>query len=944
MTLRTFALTALTTTFVACGAPSRPEPAPPTTALAAPMASAPAAPAPVAPVAPPTLPQKIRTVEGIAEYRLDNGLTVLMFPDASQPTVTVDVTYLVGSRHEGYGETGMAHLLEHMMFKGSPRHRNVLKLNQERGGQANGNTSLDRTTYFETLPATQDNLDWALDLEADRMVNAEVSADDLKTEFSVVRNEFERDEDMPANILDERVTEAAFIWHNYGHPTIGSRADIERVPAPVLRKFYEKYYQPDNAVLVVAGKFDDGPALATIVKTFGAIPKPTRVLPATYSVEPVQDGERRVTLARTGDVSLIEIAYHGVSGPSPDYVATEAAADILTREPSGRLYKKLVATKLAASVGSNLQPLHDPGLIAFTAQVRDAKNVDKVEKIMIDELDALGTSKIDDKEVERWRTSDLKELELAMTNSQQFALLLAEFIAQGDWRSLFAYRNRIAAVTAADVQRVAAAYLTPSNRTIGRFVPTKDPRRAPLTEPASVADYVKDIKEGTAVAEGEQFVGTLDNIDARTKRGEIKGGIKTALLAKKTRGGKVQLDLQLHWGDEKSLQGKSVVGALLGALMARGTKTKSYQDIADLEDKLKVHLSVNTDAEGLDLHIDTLRDQLAPALELASEILTQPTLPADQLDIVKQAYLADLEQSLNDPQSLAVSALQRIAEPWPKGDPRYHATVAEQIADVKATTAGDVRAFYTDFAGAGHGELVVVGDFDPAAVTAQVEKLTGTWLSRKPYKRVAKKPFGVPGQQQSIDVKDKENTIAIFAEDLSMRDSDADYPAWLVMNEVLGGNSGARLWMRIREHEGLSYTVGSSTFAGTIDDAGGFVGYMIVAPQNLAKAKASMLDEIAKMTAGGVQADELQRAKDTWVKEQDTALGEDGFVLSMLQQQLYKGHTMDFTRKLRASVQAVTAADVDRVAKARLVPGRLVIVDAGDHAKAAANAAHEAGH
>src|ERR1700733_9752748 len=295
-----------------------------------------------------TLPQgvqKVTSVEGITEYSLPNGLRVLLFPDQSQPKITVNITYLVGSRLEGYGETGMAHLLEHMMFKGSPNHRNVLKLLEARGGQANGSTSFDRTNYFETLPASQENLDWALDLESDRMIHAMVSPDDLKTEFSVVRNEFESGENHPENILDERIMETAFLWHNYGKPTIGSRADIERVPVPALRAFYEKYYQPDDAVLIISGKYDDAAALASIERTFGAIPRPARKLSDSYSVEPAQDGERTVTLRRTGDVSVIGLGYHAVAGSSPDFPAVEAAIDVLTREPSGRLYKKIVETK-----------------------------------------------------------------------------------------------------------------------------------------------------------------------------------------------------------------------------------------------------------------------------------------------------------------------------------------------------------------------------------------------------------------------------------------------------------------------------------------------------------------------------------------------------------------------------------------------------------------------
>ena len=925
----------------ACGGgakpgPTTPPPPPDSPATVAPTTAVPTAPAP-APVAQATA-AKVRSVEGITEYKLSNGLTVLLFPDPSQQTVTVDVTYLVGSRHEGYGETGMAHLLEHMMFKGSPKHRNVLKLNEARGGQANGNTSLDRTTYFETLPSTQENLDWALDMEADRMVNAEVSAEDLKTEFTVVRNEFERDEDSPPSILDERVNETAYLWHNYGHPTIGSRADIERVPVPALRKFYEKYYQPDNAVLVVAGKFDDAAALASIGKTFGLLAKPTRVLPPGYTVEPVQDGERRVTLSRTGDVNVVEVAYHAVSGGSPDYAAFEAAADILTRQPSGRLYKKLVETKLAASVGGGTQQLHDPALVSFYAEIRDAKNVDKVEKIMLDEVAAIGTSKIDEKELARWRVSRSKEIELAMTNSQEITQFLTEFIALGDWRALYAYRDSVQHVTVADVARVATTYFRDSNRTIGRFVPTKAPARAPLTESADVASYVKSVKDGAGIEQGEVFTASFDNIDARTQRGELKGGIKTALLPKKTRGGKVQLELHLHWGDAKSLQNRGAAPELLGALLARGTKAKTFQDLQDLEDQLKAHISITTETDGLTLHIDTLRDKLGPALDLASEILTTPVFPAKELELIKQESLAGLEQQLKDPQAIAFTLFQQLSSPWPKGDPRYHASTQERIDDIKKATVGDIAAFYRDFAGAGHGELIVIGDFEPKAIGAQVEKLTSTWTSKKAYQRLDNKPFGAPGVQKSIDVKDKENSWLVLGHDLSMHDSDADYPAWIVMNNVLGGGAGARMWMRIREKEGLSYGVASWVFAGALDDAGGIGGYAIMAPQNVAKAKASMIDEITKMTTGAVAKDELQRAKDTWLKELETNLADDSYVASLLENQLFRGRTMDFNRKMRAAVQAVTEADVAKVAKAHLAPGRLIIVDAGDQAKGAAAA------
>ena len=300
----------------------------------------------------PPAPKKLASVEGITDYQLDNGLRVLMYPDQSRPKVTVNMTVLVGSRHEGYGETGMAHLLEHMVFKGTPAHPNVPKALQEYGAQWNGTTSEDRTNYFETVPAGDKNLEFAIALEADRLVNSNVKREDLLSEMTVVRNEFERGENDPTSVLFKRISAAAFEWHNYGKPTIGNRSDIERVPIENLKAFYKKYYQPDNVVVVVAGQFEEPKALALVQKHFGAIPKPDRKLDTTYTEEPPQDGERVVTLRRVGNVGVVGMAYHIPAGSHDDFAALQVLANVLDAPPSGRLYKALVETKKATSVSA----------------------------------------------------------------------------------------------------------------------------------------------------------------------------------------------------------------------------------------------------------------------------------------------------------------------------------------------------------------------------------------------------------------------------------------------------------------------------------------------------------------------------------------------------------------------------------------------------------------
>src|SRR5262245_8064195 len=346
----------------------------------------------------PAEPKKIASVEGITEYRLDNGLKILLFPDPSASRVTVNCTVLVGSRHEGYGETGMAHLLEHMVFKGTPTHPDVPKSLRDHGATFNGTTWYDRTNYFESMNAKDENLEFAIRLEADRLVNSHVKREDLASEMTVVRNEFESGENSPENVLSQRMMAVAYEWHNYGKSTIGNRSDIERVPIENLQAFYRKYYQPDNALLVVAGNFDEAKALGLITKYFGVLKRPERKLDQTYTEEPAQDGERSVVLRRVGTVGVVGVVYHVPAGAHEDFAAVEVLENLLTSEPSGRLYQALVTSKKASSVHGVAYGWHDPGVIEILARVDKNESPEKARDAMLDVLEKLHATKFTDEE------------------------------------------------------------------------------------------------------------------------------------------------------------------------------------------------------------------------------------------------------------------------------------------------------------------------------------------------------------------------------------------------------------------------------------------------------------------------------------------------------------------------------------------------------------------
>ena len=418
-----------------------------------------------------TLPQgvqKVISIEGVTEYSFPNGLHVLLFPDNSKPKITVNVVYLVGSRNEGYGETGMAHLLEHMTFKSAKSGRELFKdLTNRAGGNFNGTTSYDQTMYFETFNASDENLRWALGLEADRMANMTMLKSDLDSEMTVVRNEMESGENSPMNVLDERVMAAAYNFHNYGKTVIGNRTDVERVPIANLAAFYRKYYQPDNADLIIAGQFDESKALALVAETIGAIPRPDRVLTQPYTMEPTQEGERSVTLRRVGSTQGIIVVYHIPAALHPDIAPLQVMAEVLGAPQTGRLYKALVDTQKAVNARMSAEDQHDPGVARAFVQLKPDQSIDEAQQILLKTIEGFTSDPPTQEEVDRAKAHLLKNIELAQTNSQTVALMLGGYAGDGDWRSFFLMRDEIGKVTPADVIRVAKAYLKSSNRTLG---------------------------------------------------------------------------------------------------------------------------------------------------------------------------------------------------------------------------------------------------------------------------------------------------------------------------------------------------------------------------------------------------------------------------------------------------------------------------------------------
>ena len=879
--------------------------------------------------------QRIQSVEGIDEYRLPNGLQVLLVPDSSKPTTTVNLTYRVGSRQENYGETGMAHLLEHMLFKGTPKHPKVWAEFEKRGLAANGSTNADRTNYTASFSVNADNLNWYVGWLADAMVNSFIARKDLDTEMTVVRNEMESGENNPERTLYKKTLAVMFDWHNYGKDTIGARADVENVDIPRLQAFYRQYYQPDNATLIVSGSFDTTALLSAISKSFGVIKKPARKLPNFYTLEPAQDGERSVNLRRSGGVPELFAGYHIPPAAHPDYAAVEVLSIVMGDSPSGRLHKRMTEKQLATNVFAFSQGMNEPGFVIFGAQLENADSLDASRAALLDTLESVARDPISADELKRARIKWLKSWEQGFTDPETVGLALSESIAQGDWRLFFLQRDRVRDVALADVQRVAVQRLLPDNRTLGTYLPTEKPQRAPAPEKVDVQAQLKAFKPQAAQASVEAFDATPTVIDQRTQKFNVggAGNIKAAVLPKGSRGGAVNATLVLRFGNAENLFGTSDVADMTAALLDKGTRSLNRQQIQDRLDELKTEMSISASPGRVSVSLLSRKEHLAAAIALVGDVLRNPTFPAETLLEVKRQTLSAIEQQRKEPEAVASMALAQWGNSYPPGDVRHARSFDDTVLGVNALTLEAVRAFHRRFYGAARGEFAAVGDMDVAAVKQALQSALGDWLVGEPFTRIANPLKADKPTRVMLSTPDKQNAYMVVRQGIALTDVDADYAALSMANYLLGGGGNSRLWKRIREGEGLSYDVRSGIGWNSLEANSDWEASAIFAPQNQAKVEAAFKEEVARALKDGFTAQELSEGQRGLLNFRRLSRAQDATLARALASNLYLDRSFAKAAQVDAALGALTLQQVNAALKKYIKPDAFASAFAGEFGK-----------
>jgi zinc protease len=777
---------------------------------------------------------------GVEELELvGNGLKVLLLPDPSVPVVASCVVYHVGSRNEATGHTGATHLLEHLMFKGSRKFdaqvgTGVARTLERVGASFNATTWFDRTNYYETVPL--EHLGLALEIEADRMRHALLREDDLASELTVVRNELDRGENDPLDVLLKESFAIAFREHPYHHPTIGWRSDVEAATIARLREFYDTFYQPDNATLVLVGAFEREEALQLVALHFGNLPRSVRPRPPVVTVEPRQEGERRFVVRRAGEVGSLVVSWRVPQGSHADSHALAVLSDALTGGVTSRLHQRLVETGKCLDVQAFAWHLLDPGLFQVFATLNPPTTHAEAEAVIRQTISELLAAPLDEAELERVKVQVEAQTAFHRDSPAQVAAALTEAISSGGWQTYFEFAERIRAVTAADVQRVVATYFKDDSVSVGSFVPTNGrgggtalgevPRPSPCFLKPRLVQQVVDH--------------TMVN------------GARLLLLPRR-----VNCTVHLQGS---LLAGHGVLGrerwsaaTLLPEMLERGTRSRTRDQIARKLEDNAVELDISGESfSPFEVFVSgrALSRHLSLLIELMADMLRFPSLPEDELAKVKQLRLGELAQAQEDTFIRAFEAFSRLA--YPLGHPHCRRNFDERRAGLLAIGREDLERTHRELYGPAALVLALVGDFDPEDVVSELERRFDGWsggLATPPDIARLTPQDGRAGEAR-VPMADKPNLDVILGCPAGLRRRDEDYASALVGNAVLGQSTlSSRLGRSLREREGLTYGAVSRFFGASVLDGPWAVTFSVAAghlERALELARAATVEFVAE--------------------------------------------------------------------------------------------------
>ena len=887
--------------------------------------------------------EPVQTLDGIEEYRLkSNGLSILLMPNEGLPVATVMVTYKVGSRNEVTGTTGATHILEHMMFKGTERFNSVdgneYSSQMERiGARSNATTWFDRTNYYATMPS--EYVPMTIELEADRMRGLLIRQEDLDSEMTVVRNEYERGENSPVSTLIKELFASAYIAHPYGHPTIGWHSDIENTTPQKLREFYDTFFWPENAVLTVIGGFDKEATLAAIATHYGAVPPAPHPIPTVETTEPEQIGPRRVTIQRAGQVGVVMIGYKVAEGRHEDWAALSVLQQSLGADKTGRLYRALEDNGKASATFTYAPQLNDPGLFIFGAYLTPEATHAEVEAIILDEIESLISGGVDKDELARAKSVIHASTVYGRDGPYAIADQINDAIAMGDWSTYIRLPQAIQAVSTDTLQQVAAKYFVEQRSTTGWFVPQVMNSLTAQTNSIAGPRYYRDptlfgplnhsadTDQDPHSKHGSNSESIVD-FSSHMQRAQI-GGIELIAIDMPI-DNVVSFVGSIAAGDSLSPSDAPMRASLTAAMLDKGTTRQDRFQIAEKLDTLGADIGFSSGAQNLNFAGKFLRADAGSVLDILADQLRNPAFDPQVLENLKHRQKAGLLQAIDNPDYRASAQLSRKL--YPIDHINYSTPIQELLNDLENTSVEDLASFHKAHYGAESMTLIFTGDIDFEQLKAAVGNAFEGWNAGSKSPPLDTTQLANDEQNERIYIEDKTSVAVRFGYNTKLQRTDDDYLPFMVGNYILGGSFHSRLMTEVRKNRGLTYSIRTG-HEGDILTPGNWVLSASFAPSMLNDGLAAAHEVVQKWHDQGVSEEEVRAAIETLTGSYLVGLSTTSSVAGQVHSFMQRGFAPDYIDTYPLRVRQLTAQDVNQAIKKYFDPTKLTEVVAGSLAK-----------
>jgi zinc protease len=914
---------------------------------------------------------------GVNKTVLANGLTVLTKEIHDKPIVAAIIWYRVGSRNEELAQTGKSHFLEHMLFKGTDRLRKgeIDLITLTNGGANNAFTWLDFTAYYFTFAS--DRWEVALEIEANRMRETAFAQEEFEAEKQVVQEELRIGLDGPWEALENEVWATAFRQHPYHWPTVGWLEDLEAATAADMKAYYDKWYHPRNATLVLVGDFNSDNVIGRVDRLFGEIPAGPDNKPLQL-VEPAQRGQKRVVVKKQTPIERLLIGYHAPQVAHPDSYALQVAEAVLSTGKSSRLYKRLVdrdqsVTSVKASYNAHI----DPSLFSVQAELKPGFKLQEVELAIVSEIDRLKLEPISAVELEKAKRQIEAELVLATEEPLQQAILLGQYetIAFDDripqdsrgYRYLSTLVDRVRSVTSAEVANAVRQYLVEDSCTVGHLVNapgiSSGGSHGPSSEnlPARISNDFVSLDPGTSInrrnrvafrspappdpSAGQVIPAEQDTATLLEARQPFAGatGVRAArvrldvertvlpnglilLLSENHSSPSVSIDAVVEAGSRYESDREAGLASLTAELLDEGTTIRTSEQIAEEVECTGGRLRTYGNYRSSGIQGAFLSNDLPLALDIVADLLMNSIFPNEKVEQYVERRVAQIRSRLDVPRAQASDVFNELVF---RGHPLHRPSIGYEQT-VKELTRPSLVEFHRRYYVPNNSMLAIVGDFNAAELKRRIEDLFGQW--QRAELQLPHIPLPVR-QNQAIEryVTAPKEQVNIFIGHLGIERTNSDYYALLVMDTILGSSPGftSRIPRLLRDEQGLAYSTYSNITSSAGIDPGRFVAYIGASPENLELALAGLRGEIARMAREPVTADEIEGAKAYLTGNFVFDFQTNAQIAEFLVEAEFYGLGFDYLAKYPDLIESVSIEDISRVARKHLHPEHLTTVVVG---------------